>query len=1044
MCTDCDTSSRLSSDNAAEAVARPTQRRGMAALLLVFLFLSAGIGTLGYCYFRYQVAASRETASNALRAIADLKVQQVLDWRRERLDDAATVMQEPFVAEHVEAFLADPTDRRSTLFAWLKTIREHNEGLRALLLDPQMNVRLAVPEDKTYFGPIAQGFAREAIRSRQVVMSDLHRSRFSGEIHLDLAIPLIGHSAPPEAGSPAAAPARREPVAAVVVEVDPHKFLYPTIRNWPTPSPTGEALLVRREGDEVVFLNDVRHAEESALSLRIPLDRGDLPAAAAAQGHEGVMEGVDYRGVPVLAATRTVPGTGWSIVAKVDRAEIDAPVREMAWSTAIVAALLVVATALGVALLARRQDSQWLRRQLAFDREHRLILDSADEGILGLDAQGRQVFVNRAACRMLGYEAEELIGKPSHSTWHYKTADGTPYPPEKCPIYAALRTGQTGHGDGEVFWRKDGTGFPVEYTAAASLEKDRRVAVVLLFRDVGERRKAEERLRDSEVRYRTLFERSRDAIMTLAPPSWQFTSGNPATVEMFETEDEGRFTSLGPWELSPEVQPDGRPSAEKAKEMIGTAMQNGSHFFEWTHKRLGGEEFPATVLLTRVELNGQALLQATVRDITPQKRAEEELRLHAAAMESANAALETANRRAESATRAKSEFLANMSHEIRTPMTAILGYADLLADSSLGPSERDNYLAVIRHNGEHLLHLINDILDISKIEAGKLSVDLRPCNLPALVGDVLSLMRPRAIQRGLTLEACYRGEVPEEIATDGPRLRQALVNLVGNAVKFTSQGRVTIAVSFLPDGLHGRPAVRIEVADTGIGIAPETLSILFQPFAQADASTSRRFGGTGLGLAITRQLAQLLGGEVSAESAPGKGSTFALLIPTGDVTKKKMIRVAAEAVDPADAVRGVATRDLTGVSVLLAEDGLDNQRLIQLLLRKAGATVEIVDNGRLAVNAALAQPFDVVLMDVQMPEMGGLEATRFLRERGYDKPILALTAHAMTTDREVSLAAGCNAHLTKPINRDRLLAAVAEHAGLSPRPRPAASEPANA
>jgi len=405
-----------------------------------------------------------------------------------------------------------------------------------------------------------------------------------------------------------------------------------------------------------------------------------------------------------------------------------------------------------------------------------------------------------------------------------------------------------------------------------------------------------------------------------------------------------------------------------------------------------------------------------------------------------------ARRQAEVATQAKSRFLATMSHEIRTPMTAILGYADLLMDPSLGGSTRYNYLATIRRNGEHLLQLINDILDLSKIEAGKLAMEIRPCSVAAVVADVASLIRARAEQRGIELRVEFTGPLPETILTDGPRLRQTLVNLAGNAVKFTERGSVRIVVSFVPEGLRGEPAVQIAVVDTGVGIPEDVLPQLFQPFTQGDATTPHKYGGTGLGLAISRHFAELLHGELTVQSTVGQGSTFTLAIPAGCLDNVRMLDHPAEAVE--DAGQDCAPADdvpsLAGVRILLAEDGPDNRELIQAVLRKAGAEVEMVDNGRSAVREAEAGAFDVILMDMNMPEMDGYDATRLLRLRGYSRPILALTANAMSTDREHCLAAGCNDHLAKPIDRARLIRSIAECVGqraTGPRTPDAASEP---
>ncbi len=385
---------------------------------------------------------------------------------------------------------------------------------------------------------------------------------------------------------------------------------------------------------------------------------------------------------------------------------------------------------------------------------------------------------------------------------------------------------------------------------------------------------------------------------------------------------------------------------------------------------------------------------------------------------------------ADAASRAKSTFLANMSHEIRTPMTAILGYADLLTDPNLSASNRNNYLSVIRRSGEHLLSLINDILDLSKIEAGRLSLDIGRCNVVSLLAEVASLLRPRAEEHGVSLGIEYAGPIPETILADGNRLRQAVVNLAGNAVKFTEHGSIRIAVSFLP-AWHGEiPAIAVEVIDTGIGIRSEILPHLFQPFRQGDASVSKAFGGTGLGLSISRHIAVLMGGELTATSVWGKGSTFTLTVPTGELTGIPMLAQPVEVEHDTAADNFVdSIADLKGIRVLLAEDGLDNRQLIEAFVRKAGAEIEAVENGRFAVDQAEAGSFDLILMDMNMPEMDGHEATRLLRAHDYRKPIVALTAYAMESDAAQCLASGCTEHLPKPINRARLIQTIARLVG---------------
>ncbi|MBX9792354.1 MAG: response regulator [Pirellulales bacterium] len=393
--------------------------------------------------------------------------------------------------------------------------------------------------------------------------------------------------------------------------------------------------------------------------------------------------------------------------------------------------------------------------------------------------------------------------------------------------------------------------------------------------------------------------------------------------------------------------------------------------------------------------------------------------------------------RAEEATRVKSQFLANMSHEIRTPMTAILGFADVIkAQGNLTPSQL-RALETIHRNGQHLLRIINDVLDFSRVDAGRLELDIGDVPPRELVDEVVALLRPHAERKGLALTCEIDATVPALIATDPTRLRQILVNIVDNAIKFTDRGSVHITVRQCTTG--GRQQLQCDVSDTGIGMSEGEISRLFEPFSQADASTSRRFGGTGLGLSIARRLAAMLHGDVTiVRSEPSHGSTVRATIasaipvaPLADVLAKRLRHTGTAARQSTPGAAPVPP-SLTGCRVLVAEDGLDNQRLVRWYLERAGAQVTTVDNGQAASLAALDQaesdePFDIVLMDMQMPKLDGYHAAQLLRQQGFAAPIIALTAHAMPGDCEKCLAAGCDAYTSKPIRRDELLAVLANH-----------------
>ncbi len=385
---------------------------------------------------------------------------------------------------------------------------------------------------------------------------------------------------------------------------------------------------------------------------------------------------------------------------------------------------------------------------------------------------------------------------------------------------------------------------------------------------------------------------------------------------------------------------------------------------------------------------------------------------------------------AEAASRAKSAFVANMSHEIRTPMTAILGYADLLSQSQQSTTQRNNCVQTIRRNGQHLLSIINDILDVSKIEAGKMTVERIACSPIQLVTDVASLMRIRAKDKQLVFDVRYVGVIPETIVSDPTRLRQVLMNLVGNAIKFTTMGGVKIIISMMEQRYNESPCLRFDVVDTGMGLTPKQQESLFKPFVQADESTTRKFGGTGLGLTISKRLAEMLGGNITVRSVPGNGSTFSFSVQTGNLAGVRMIDApqaeADEPTNPEDFWNG--EQKLTG-RVLVAEDGPDNRVLISFYLEHAGLDVTLVENGKLACDAALGaagdgKPFDLILMDMQMPEMDGYAATTLLRELKYAGAIVALTAHAMGGDREKCIACGCDDFAVKPIDPDRFITTI--------------------
>lgn len=481
------------------------------------------------------------------------------------------------------------------------------------------------------------------------------------------------------------------------------------------------------------------------------------------------------------------------------------------------------------------------------------------------------------------------------------------------------------------------------------------------------------------------------------------------------------------------------PYASAHDGYLASARQSGKAAMlglqrELSALRRDGTTFACEICICRVDIPGesQPLFTGVVRDISERKHSAEKLRMHAAELEMMNTRLQESVKHAERASKAKSDFLANMSHEIRTPLNAIIGYADIISTEVAEEDMCKDMLleasATIQRSGEHLACVINDILDFSKIEAGKVALEMRSFSPREEIRETLKLVGEQANAKGLDLNIEYIGDIPDTIESDPTRLRQILINLVGNAIKFTQEGGVRLIVRISEDEC---PMLQMDVVDTGIGMTPYEASQLFKPFTQADESTTRRFGGTGLGLTISQQLAKLMGGDVViVDTNPGLGTRFRVTIATGRIEPWRIdaSRMLAESVEEKPEGISADSDDgsLANHRILLAEDGPDNQRLISYLLTAAGAEVKIVENGRLAIEHALeaiekSEPFDVLLMDMQMPIMDGYQAVANLRQQNYESPIIALTAAAQAEDRERCLEAGCNDYLTKPVNRATLI-----------------------
>ncbi len=500
--------------------------------------------------------------------------------------------------------------------------------------------------------------------------------------------------------------------------------------------------------------------------------------------------------------------------------------------------------------------------------------------------------------------------------------------------------------------------------------------------------------------WRNWFDHSPDAQFVLDTTG--IVECNVQALRVLGRVDKSRILNREPASLSPELQRDGAPSDGRAAQLYRRPDRTVK--FDWVHVSFDGTELPVEVVISPIDFEGRRLWLVTWHDIGERLAARERLVAEKTAADQAN--------------QAKSEFLANVSHEIRTPMNGVLGMVDLLLNTTLTDRQRDCAMT-IRDSGTALLNIINDILDLSKMEAGKLELENEPFDPYALVDSISRLLVPRAREKNLDLSTSIRRAERSMVIGDAGRLRQILMNLVGNAVKFTQDGSVEIRAEFDDIG-NDRVAMTFEVRDTGIGISEQAQRRLFHRFSQADARTGRLFGGTGLGLSISKQLCDLMGAEIGVRSAEGKGSTFWIKAEFETASDAMGARDPAVATSAGTEPEVTDDRPTQGLKILLAEDNLINQKVALAMLKSGGHSVDIAENGRVAVTAVEGGSYDVVLMDIHMPEMDGVAATKAIRALDDPDrasiPIIALTANAMAGSRETYLAAGMNEYVSKPID----------------------------
>ncbi len=969
----------------------------------IFAVIALILVIAGCLYYGTEKKAITREQQHTLAAIGELKAGQIQQWRYERAAEAERAGRDALMIDTVSKVLAAPGDQ--TLKEELRRCLDEEvtdpDRSETLVFDTQGTLLASTSDSSGPLSEPTQQAMRDALAGNKPVFSNFYRIP-NDAIHIDLAAPVSDRNG--------------QTRAVLVLRHEAGSYLYPQIQSWPTPSRSAESYLVQRDGDEALILTSVRHRRGTALSLRIPLAETDISSVQAALGNQGIFEGRDYRGVKVLSDIHAIPGSPWFLVSEVDQDEIFSEARYQAVMISLIVGLLVLLAAGLIVFFYRQRQLGILKHLIKSERQkgeaqeaaweigerHKTILHAAMDGFWLVDMKGYIREVNDAYCRMTGYSAQELL------TMNVSDLDALEST-EQAAAHVQKIIAQ-GHDLFESRQRcKDGSLIDVEVSVQFRSSEGIMAAFI---RDISGRKRAEEKLIRSERFLRESQQTARIGyyVDNLDTGLWE---SSPILDELFGI-DEHFLRDTDGWGAL--VHPDER---EKCVAYFRRIIADKEPFrldYRIFRHNDGALRWMAGYGDFEYDARGKALhLIGCVQDITERKEAEEELRKANEELKLNIQRAEDLAGKAEAATRAKSEFLAVMSHELRTPLNGVLGFAELLSETPLDEEQLD-YARTIRSSGDHLLGIVNDILDFSSIEKGTLSIDSARVSIPELIESACLTLRKTAAEKGLEFRCEKSPLVPEEITGDTRRIRQILINLLGNAVKFTRHGTVIFRID--PASIGGRAFLKFSVTDSGPGISSDMLGRLFKPFSQADSTLHREFGGAGLGLAISQRLAEAMGGVITVESAPGRGSTFTFQLPQGSQPPAASVPVPPEPVPPALK---------TGGLVLVAEDDRVNSMLAGKMLSSLGFRVEHAVNGLEAVQAFVPGKYFAILMDMQMPEIDGIEAAQKIRaqESGERVPIIALTANVSPGDREKCLAAGMNEFLSKPFKKAELAAKLA-------------------
>jgi PAS domain S-box-containing protein len=985
----------------------PPQKRFPKELLLIFLSISCFI-IVGGGYF-YHIQKNRITQSeyHELAAIADLKVSQITDWRWERRVDGEVIFNSPILVDYVEHYLLarDANGFSSKILQQMKAIMRYGDYANIYLLDVDAKVRLTVNEKKMEPGTEAFLQAQEAMHNKKVILSDLHLNKPSGPIHIDIIVPLMSI----RTGTPRA-------IGAVVLQIDPDRYLYPRIKSWPTPSPSGETLLVRREGKDIVYLNELRHKKNTALTLKMSTDEQNLPAALVVRGYTGIVEGIDYRGVPVLAAVRHIPDSNWFLVSKIDKSEVFAPTLRQAIYIAVIALLMIIAIGAVTGILWQRDRVSQFSLLYASEKKRQEERAHADALISAVEERYRYLFNNMqegfAYCRMIYSEDIPLdfIYLSVNSAFETLTGLKNVVGKKVSEVIPGIREADPGLFD--VYGRVAKTGKPERFdtyvhalqmwfsisvycpepgcfVAVFDVITERKLTEKALHKLLDDLKRSNTELQESETRYKSLFDESLDCI---------FKVDNNGIIVMTNRAGAEMFGFQSPEEVigSPAVR---LWADHDERKKFFTVLQRDKMLRGYpvkAKKRTGGIiHLEVSCHLLEDEQGNSLGMEGILRDITERKVLEEQL-LQSQKIE------------------AVGTLAGGVAHDFNNILTAIIGYTHVVLMKMKQDDPLRYELQQVLAAADRAAMLTQSLLAFSR----KQMVHLAPIE----VNDVLKkfgIFLHRLIREDIEISTTTSDEKLTVLADKG-QIEQALMNLVTNAQDaMPNGGRLLIETrpcsiddSFIAAHGYGKPGeyVLISVSDTGIGMDDQTKQKIFEPFF-----TTKEVGkGTGLGLALVYGTVKKHEGFITVDSEPGEGTTFKIYLPLTDQPQEKLSRPSA--FETAYAAGGTET-------ILLAEDDEAIRTMETSILTNAGYNIIAAVDGMDAIRKYTEHKDSIrlALLDVIMPKKNGQDVYKEIAPFAPGLKVIFMSGYTEGVFDSGELRGKDVSFLLKPVSPEELL-----------------------